>query len=132
MKKDQIPQEVKVENDPSKCVCCEKRSVASFKVHLVEKKGQTTVVCYVARCAYCGKVKYYGLTPGIFKMPLRKPDTNISRWPEILRNDIDPVKFVDAILNFQNKPVWLSAKDLQYDVQEKPAFYEPGYFGRAE
>lgn len=106
--------------------------VASFPVHLLEKSGKTTIVCYVARCVNCGHVKNYGAIPGIFKMPLIKPDTNIAKWPEILRNDIDPMKFEDAILNAPKGKVWLNAKDLQkkYQTRERAQFYEAAYAGR--
>ena len=106
--------------------------VVSLPVHLVEKSGKTTIVCYVARCMNCGHVKQYGAIPGIFKMPLIKPDTNIARWPEILRNDIDPMKFEDAILNAPKGKIWLNARDLQRatETRERAAFYEPSYAGR--
>jgi hypothetical protein len=106
--------------------------VVSLPVFLIEKSGETTIVCYVARCVNCGTVKHYGAIPGIFKMPLVKPDTNIGRWPEILRNDIDPVKFEEAILNSPKGKVWLNAKDLQKKIisRERAAFYEPIYAGR--
>ena len=106
--------------------------VVSLPVFLIEKSGKTTIVCYVARCVNCGTVKHYGAIPGIFKMPLVKPDTNIGRWPEILRNDIDPLKFEEAILNSPKGKVWLNAKDLQKKIisRERAAFYEPIYAGR--
>lgn len=106
--------------------------VVSLPVHLTEKNGKTTIVCYVARCVNCGHVKQYGAVPGIFKMPLIKPDTNIAKWPEILRNDIDPMKFEDAILNAPKGKIWLNARDLQRatETRERAAFYEPIYAGR--
>lgn len=106
--------------------------VVSLPVHLTEKNGKTTIVCYVARCVNCGHVKQYGTVPGIFKMPLIKPDTNIAKWPEILRNDIDPMKFEEAILNAPKGKIWLNARDLQkrYETRERAAFYEPSYAGR--
>lgn len=106
--------------------------VVSLPVHLVEKDGKTTIVCYVARCVNCGHVKNYGAIPGIFKMPLIKPDTNIAKWPEILRNDIDPMKFEDAILNAPKGKIWLNARGLQRatKTRERAAFYEPSYAGR--
>ena len=62
-------------------------------------------------------------------MPLIKPDTNISKWPEILRNDIDPMKFEDAILNAPKGKIWLNARDLQKvtETRERAPFYEPSY-----
>lgn len=106
--------------------------VVSLPVHLVENNGKATIVCYVARCMNCGHVKQYGAIPGIFKMPLIKPDTNIAKWPEILRNDIDPMKFEEAILNAPKGKIWLNARDLQkrYETRERAAFYEPSYAGR--
>lgn len=106
--------------------------VVSLPVHLIEKNGKTTRVCYVARCMSCGHIKNYGAIPGIFKMPLIKPDVNIAKWPEILRNDIDPMKFEDAILNAPKGPIWLNAKDLKkhHETTERAAFYEPSYAGR--
>lgn len=105
--------------------------VVSLPVHLVEKNGKATLVCYVARCVNCGHVRNYGAWPGIFKMPLIAPDTNIGMWPEILRNDIDPMKFEDAILNAPKGKIWLDAKDLQKAqvTRERPAFYEPVWEG---
>ena len=106
--------------------------VVSLPVFLTEKNGKNTLVCYVARCMNCGTVKHYGAIPGIFKMPLVKPDTNIGRWPEILRNDIDPVKFEEAILNSPKGKVWINAQDLQkkYQTRERAPFYEAAYAGR--
>lgn len=106
--------------------------VVSLPVHLVEKSGKTTIVCYVARCMNCGMIKHYGAIPGIFKMPLVKPDTNIAKWPEILRNDIDPMKFEDAILNAPKGRIWLNARDLQRvsETRERAPFYEPSYAWR--
>lgn len=106
--------------------------VVSLPVHLVEKSGKTTIVCYVARCVNCGHVKNYGAIPGIFKMPLIKPDTNIAKWPEILRNDIDPMKFEEAILNAPKGKIWLNARDLQRisETRERAPFYEPSYAWR--
>lgn len=106
--------------------------VASFPVHLVEKSGKVTIVCHVARCINCGHVKHYGAIPGIFKMPLARPDTNVQKWPEILRNDIDPMKFEDAILNAPKGKIWLNARDLQRatETKERAPFYEPAYAGR--
>lgn len=105
--------------------------VVSLPVHLVEKSGKTPIVCYVARCMNCGTVKNYGAIPGIFKFGHPKMDTNIAKWPEILRNDIDPMKFEDAILNAPKGPIWLNAKDLQKakETKERPAFYEPAWEG---
>lgn len=106
--------------------------VVSLPVHLVEKNCKTTIVCYVARCVNCGHVKNYGAIPGIFKMPLINPDTNIAKWPEILRNDIDPMKFEDAILSAPKGKIWLNARDLQRatETSDRAAFYEPSYAGR--
>lgn len=100
--------------------------VVSLPVHLVEKSGKTTIVCYVAKCMTCGTVKQYGAIPGIFKMPLSRPDTNIAKWPEILRNGIDPMRFEDAILNAGKGPIWLNARELQ-ETMERAPFYEPAY-----
>lgn len=126
----QMPVEMQVVQDPNKCVVCGIGFVSSQKVHLIEKSGKSVIVCYVARCMHCGAVKQYGIVPGIFKMPLVKPDTNVAKWPEILRNDIDSDKFIYAILNAPNRPIWLNARDLCYKTQERPAFYEPAYAGR--
>lgn len=105
--------------------------VVSLPVHLVEKNGNVTIVCYVARCVNCGHVKSYGVIPGIFKMPLVAPDTNIAKWPEILRNDIDPIKFEEAILNAPKGKIWLNSQDLQkvQVTRERPSFYEPVWEG---
>lgn len=107
-------------------------TVASLPVHLVENSGKVTIVCYVARCMNCGHVKRYGAIPGIFKMPLHHPDTNIAKWPEILRNGIDPLKFEEAILKAPKGKIWLNARDLKrvYETREREPFYEAAYSGR--
>lgn len=125
--------------------------VVSQPVHLVEKNGKTTIVCYVARCMNCGHVASYGAVNMIFKMPLSRPDTNISRWPEILRNDIDPMDFEEAICNAKKGPIYLDARNglqeppipaewkarlekfiaqRRTETRERAAFYEPIYAGR--
>lgn len=120
--------------------------VVSLPVHLVENNGNTTIVCYVARCMNCGHIKSYGAMNGIFKTPTGR-DTNIAKWPEILRNNIDPIAFEEAILNSKLGPIYLDArnglKDPPIPVEwekrlekflgkretlERPAFYEPSSY----
>lgn len=98
-------------NLPSSCLACRTLGVATFPVYLTEHSGKTSIVCYVARCVNCGFIKRYGMYPGIFKMPLAKPDFHIERWPEILRNGIDPLAFEEAILNAKKGPIYLDARN---------------------
>lgn len=102
--------------------------VVSLPVHLKELDGSVCIVCYVARCMTCGHIRSYGAIPGIYKNP-SMPDTNIQKWPEILRNNIDPMRFEEAIFDAPNRPIWLNAKDLQaaFETRERSAFYEPAY-----
>lgn len=102
---------------------------ASFPVMLVEKSGKATLVCYVMRCMNCGHTANFGAVPAIFKN-IGAPDTNIAQWPEILRNDIDPLKFETAVLDTK-LPVWINAKDVQKqtETRERAPFYEPSYEG---
>ena len=85
--------------------------VASLPVHLVEKNGKTTIVCYVAKCTNCGHIQSRGAVNMIFKMPISHPDTHIERWPEILRNDIDPFEFEEAILRARKYPIYLDSRN---------------------
>lgn len=130
-KRTQEKQEMAVA-DPLKsangCVKCRSFSVASFPVHLVEKDGNICIVCQVVRCAKCGFVKRYGSILGVYKPTEKGCDTNIERWPEILRNNIDPEKFDYAIDNAPMGKIWLEAKNLQrpFISRERAPFYEAG------
>ena len=99
--------------------------VVSMPVHLIEREGNIILLCYTARCMECGYTKRYGVLPGIYKLSGNKPDFGIQFWPEIKRNNIDPDKFIEEVLNTERgRPVWVDAKDVQYASQERAPFYE--------
>ena len=99
-------------NTSAKCLVCEKYTVASFPVHLTDWKGKTSIVCHVARCANCGKIKNYGARNGIFKFNFgKKPDFGIEYWPELRQNGIDRFEFEEAILRSPNGPIYLDVRN---------------------
>lgn len=112
--------------EPNGCHKCRSFSVASFPVHLVERDGNICIIGRVVRCAKCGFVKRYGSILGIYKPTSGAPDTNVARWPEILRNNIDVEKFDTAIDNAPKGMIWLDARKMQraYSSRERAPFYE--------
>lgn len=58
-------------------------------------------LCHVAKCTECGKIKYYGLKPGIYRLNGSAADFGIAYWPEVKKLGINPVKFITEVLKQQ-------------------------------